>query len=353
MKDHILVALLSLILLASVFLNITIHQYGNKEVIADVRVENHLYMGNRQEAIRKTKAAPGSFQYQGNRNASSIPVYHWNGTFSMSKICEDSNGANFNVVYFSNHLGKIPIFVYDEKQDRIVSKHLKNEGSWEPTLRKAIIDVMMKNPDMLFIDIGGGLGIFSLEVGIRGFRALLVDPSVSNIQRFCASANQGGAFGSVSVLLNPLSSRHETVQMAAEDDRVSELFILDNNLLKVSQTNESHYVSKEFVNAITLDDLLYLPELQSTKDVVLHIDSAGYEEQILKGGEFFFKMLRVKVVFIDWTYNRHPNYSGGIIKFMMDKHFRPFDAHFKIPLIEKPYSEWPLSIGWVHESYSL
>jgi hypothetical protein len=329
----------------------TLHHLRQTEITADIRVENYLYLSNIGETIKKTKTASASFQYHEIRNASSIPVYQWNGTFSLSKICEHANGVNFEIAYFSNHLGKIPIFVYDERQDRVVSKHLINNGSWKPTLTKAILDVVMQYPDTLFIDVGGGLGMFSLEVGIRGFQALLVDPSVSNIKRFCASAIQGGALGSVSVLMNPLSSRHEAVQMAAESNRVSEMFILDNNLLKVSQTNISQYVSGEVANAITLDDLLYLPEVNSTRHVVLHIDSAGYEEYILKGGEFFFRLLKIKVVFMDWTYNRHPNYSGRVIQLMMDKQFRPFDERLKMPLIETPYSEWPLTIGWVHESY--
>jgi hypothetical protein len=44
-----------------------------------------------------TKTASASLQYHEIRNASSIPVYHMNGTFSLSKICEDSNGVNFEI----------------------------------------------------------------------------------------------------------------------------------------------------------------------------------------------------------------------------------------------------------------
>lgn len=280
----------------------------------------------------------------------SMPVYLWNGTFSKSDVCDHSETTNQNCFYF---YGYYPMFLYTKLQDRLVSQQIINTGEWKPTLSKAILDVLTRKHDMLFIDIGGGLGMLSLDVRKKGFNVLIVDPSVSNVQRFCASVKLNGVLDSVSIVLNPLSSRHEHVQMVAEDDRISEWFVADNNPLKVAQTNRSRYRTKDNVKAATLDDLLYLPELNSDRDLVLHLDTAGYDIHILRGGEFFFELKRIKAIFTDWTYNSDSEYSGDIIKFMMVRDFRPFDLNFRISLIEKPQSEWPDTVAWLHGSYNM
>lgn len=334
-------ALLAALTLVFTFADVLINRNCFTDLKMNVKLERHLYLENLE--------IPGSLFRQNQMAGNpSMPVYQWNGTFSESDVCNHPEAINRNRLYF---YGYYPMFLYSKFQDRLVSGLIINTGEWKPILSKAILDVLARNHDMLFIDIGGGLGMLSLDVRKKGFDVLLVDPSVSNVQRFCASVKLNGVLDSVSIVLNPLSSRHEHVQMVAEDDRISEWFVADNNPLKVAQTNSSRYITKDNVKAATLDDLLYLPELNSDRDLVLHLDTAGYDLHILRGGESFFEIKRIKAIFMDWTYNSDSEYNGDIIKFMMVREFRPFDLNFRISLIEKPQSQWPDTLVWMHGSY--
>lgn len=338
-----LLALLAALTLVFTLVNFLINRDCFTDLKMNVKLERHIYLENMK--------IPGRlFRHNQMTGNTPMPVYQWNGTFSESDVCNHPETINHSRLYFYRYY---PMFLYSKFQDRLVSQKIINTGEWKPTLSKAILDVLARNHEMLFIDVGGGLGMISLDLRKKGFDVLIVDPSVSNIQRLCASVKLNGVLDSVSIVLNPLSSRHEHVQMVAEDDRISEWFVADNNPLKVAQTNSSRYITKDNVKAATLDDLLYLPELNSDRDLVLHLDTAGYDIHILRGGEFFFELKRIKAIFTDWTYNSDSEYSGDIIKFMMVRDFRPFDLNFRISLIEKPQSEWPDTVAWIHESYKM
>lgn len=56
-----------------------------------------------------------------------------------------------------------------------------NIGEWKFILSKVILDVLVLNYDMLFIDIGGGFGMFLLDVRKKGFDVFFVDFSVFNV----------------------------------------------------------------------------------------------------------------------------------------------------------------------------
>lgn len=85
---------------------------------------------------------------------------------------------------------------------------------------------------------------------------------------------------------------------------------------------------KDNVKVVILDDFLYLVELNFDRDLVLYLDIVGYDIYIFRGGEFFFEIKRIKVIFMDWIYNSDFEYSGDIIKFMMVREFRLFDLNF-------------------------
>lgn len=336
--------LVTVVLMVYTFIDFFFVRQDVSSILVNVNVEKHTFMEHEQTMLLNQLHIS-----QTTRNPQ-VSAYQWNGTFSLSNICDHSEKVNPNCLYFYK---SYPVFLYDKKLDRFVSRQIMKTGFWKPALSKAILSVMKKYPDMMFVDIGGGLGMFSLEIGMEGFDAILVDPSVANVQRFCASVKLKHMKGSVSIVLNPLSSRHETLHMAAESDRLSEWFIMDDNPLKMAQTNSSSLSLTANVVATTLDDLLYLPELRPSRSLVVYLDTAGYDEKVLRGGEFFFSLKKITILFTDWKYNRNPIYSGNIMKYLVFRGFQPFDINLRISLLEKQQSDWPETIAWINKSFRM
>jgi FkbM family methyltransferase len=85
------------------------------------------------------------------------------------------------------------------------------------------------DPSLNFIDIGANLGTYSLSFAKLGRKVLSVDALNLNIEKLCSSVNQSHFEDRVYMIMNAISSRHETVSLAADDKNFGGTFIKFND----------------------------------------------------------------------------------------------------------------------------
>jgi len=75
------------------------------------------------------------------------------------------------------------ICLYGDDDDIHVSRHLREDGLWEPHEVRLFQNLLFQNPDLDVIDIGAQLGQYSLLAAAMGRRVVAVEPLQPSIRR--------------------------------------------------------------------------------------------------------------------------------------------------------------------------
>jgi hypothetical protein len=75
------------------------------------------------------------------------------------------------------------ICLYADDDDIHVSRHLREDGLWEPHEVRLFQNLLFQNPDLDVIDIGSQIGQYSLLAASMGRRVVAVEPLPSSIRR--------------------------------------------------------------------------------------------------------------------------------------------------------------------------
>ncbi|XP_061197746.1 uncharacterized protein LOC133205875 [Saccostrea echinata] len=277
---------------------------------------------------------------------SGVRIYSWNGSWSLSSMCEGLQVKDFQEATLNTMSGQTPIFVYSETQDKYVSHDIIRTGWWEHHLAVPMVTMMQQDPSLTFLDIGANIGAFTLEIAKMGRKTISVEPLRDNIQRLCCSVHKGKLESMITIVANAISNKHLQVTLGKDLDNVGGTFVNKDNPAKVAQIVMNGEYSTP-VNTILLDDLLGLPE--KPKRVLIKMDVEGYEQYVLEGGTYFFKQVFVKAVFMEWTYSNNPSIRDSIIKFMVNRDFLPYSLSMHESILESPYDAWPGNIVWINQ----
>ena len=98
-----------------------------------------------------------------------------------------------------------PIHVYTTEEDQWVSGNIIRQGMWEGHLVRRIHDILKNDPDVVFLDIGANVGVFSLTVAKLGRHTVSVDALAGNVACLCLSMRDGNLSDHMTVVHNALS----------------------------------------------------------------------------------------------------------------------------------------------------
>jgi len=163
-----------------------------------------------------------------NRQIAKTKVYsrnsrEWN---EDTDICKDLSLLHRATLKLK--IGSIPIFIHDPNVDRAISKTINDKGSWEGEMVDIILDLLMKNPNAQFIDLGANLGVYSLAAAKLGRKVTAVDPLNLNIQNMCKSFEEGNMFENVTLVFNALSDTIQNVTLGKDRDNVGGTYVMEN-----------------------------------------------------------------------------------------------------------------------------
>ncbi|XP_061196334.1 uncharacterized protein LOC133204598 [Saccostrea echinata] len=262
----------------------------------------------------------------------------------QSSLCKRNTSGFYRATLRIAH-GSTPIYIYDPKIDKWVSGSVVKYGSWEGNHINLIIDLLKRDPEIQFVDIGANVGVFTLAVALSGRRVIAVDALDMNIQRLCSSVMEGNFSSRVKLVYNALSDVHETVSLGKDKNNVGGTFVAKNknaNKVRGSQVDGNYGT----VRAIKLDDILSVPHFDFKK-VIIKIDVEGYENKVFKGGEVFFDKVDVQAILMEWLWLKTGSAGEEIINFMLKKNMEPhIPNQMPSPLKIQDRSKWPNDILW-------
>lgn len=259
--------------------------------------------------------------------------------FSEGRKQRNSINKNKCILLKTLH-GNSPICIHDPKQDEIISAELSKSGAWEPNYLYAVGSILRMNPDMLFLDLGCNIGVYTILAAKLGHKVFALDPNKINLRLLAKSVSLGGLTSKVTLLCNAISDVRKNVTLTDIVGNVGATFVES-----VEDGETGDLDSDKIVFSITLDDLLPVFKHQ---EVFIKMDIETYELRALRGAENFFKQVEVKYVLMEWLYHKQYDSGKEIIEIMTKYGLYPHvNAHHNTKLEPENYKSWPGNVMWI------
>ncbi|KAK0044027.1 hypothetical protein Bpfe_026541 [Biomphalaria pfeifferi] len=205
----------------------------------------------------------------------------------------------------------VRICVHDPKRDAIVSGHLAEGKLWESNLLDEMGKVLNKDPEMVLVDIGANIGVYTMWAAAMGHRVVSVEMLPNNAHLLQRSVEANNFDKQVVIVHNAVYKDHRLLGTK---------FVADNvgaTRLNVSGTslNLDNTMRTVQVHTICMDDLVPLLEGYS---LFVKMDIERSEHYALSCADAFFSKLRVRVVQMEWQDRTEE--EGDIIFKFLDAH---------------------------------
>ena len=251
----------------------------------------------------------------------------WHG---YDVICNNTN-VTFPVTNLLTPSGTSPIYLYDPDHDIRVSMSLLDTGTWQSNVVLELRDLMDQHSKMVFLDIGAGIGVFSLAMAQMHRFVIAVEPSPENARRLCEGIIQGRFQRKVSIINNALSDTVKMMELDVWDDERSNVRVRD---VTKSSSNPK-------VEAIRLDDIVNRFPFSPT---AIRIDVGENVVNVLRGVGSFFDATYVWGMILYWNdvLQSPPEDVQYVLSFMDRYNMVPYrKATGKTPLVRANYKLWP------------
>ena len=181
----------------------------------------------------------------------------------------------------------LKICLYPTPSDVYVSGFIRNFGSWELDLNKAIMGALNFYQNAAFLDIGANIGMHSLVAARRGKRVFAVEPNVDTVKRLHKSINLNRLHENFTLITNGISDVRENLTLLIDETNRGRSSIVLNA-----------GAGRQPIKTVLFDDLL---EVIDVPQVVIKIDIEGAEARAFRFSKEFFLKVNVKVIFMEWV----------------------------------------------------
>ncbi|KAL4236828.1 hypothetical protein ACF0H5_005215 [Mactra antiquata] len=259
----------------------------------------------------------------------------------FSESTEKRNSINDNTCILLKTLhGNSPICIHDPEFDEVISAELSKTGAWEPNYLYTVGSVLRMEPDMMFLDLGCNIGVYTILAAKLGHKVVALDPNRLNLRLLAKSLGLGALTNKVTLLCNAISNEHENVTLSDIIGNVGATFV------ETAKDDVTEDIDKDkTAYSITLDDLV---PMFKDKELFIKMDVETYELRALQGGEQFFEQVNVRYILMEWLYHKRYDSGKEIIDIMTKYKFYPHvNAHHNTKLEPEFYKSWPGNVMWI------
>ena len=245
-------------------------------------------------------------------------------------------------VSLSTLRGTTPICTYPAEKDVYVSASLQKRGKWEGHLVNNLVNFVLAQPDLVFLDVGCNIGTYALSMAHAGIKVIAIDPVIENLNLLSGSVNLGNLQENVFLIWNAVSNKRTLINIKIPARNVGATRIKETDLSQ--STNSDHYL----VRTIKLDDLI---PLYRRKRVAIKMDIEESEFDALVGGQRFLDEIDVVVIQIEWYYYRPGKHGIELIELLTSRQLNPYgDLNREKPLKSLNVSTWPINVYFIKDN---
>ncbi|XP_076440167.1 uncharacterized protein LOC143279828 [Babylonia areolata] len=213
------------------------------------------------------------------------------------------------------------VCVYPQHVDTKSSKQMILTGTFhEAAELKEFEAALSTNSSLAAVDIGAGLGVYSLLAGSKNRTVLAVEPMIDHQRLFTKTMQINGLTKQVTLVTNALGEQKGLGRVRSPHPSGDMGAVYVDPISDMSQAGSD---VSSLVRILRLDDLL--PVVTFSR-AVMKLDAQGDEELVLRGAHRFFQKVDVRFVLMHWlpTFNR--DHLQECQKFLTDNGYVPTDS---------------------------
>ena len=257
-------------------------------------------------------------------------------TVSVQLIANNVKSVNCVKLYVGN---PIPVCIHDPKIDIFVSESIVRKGTWEERLINIFREALIKVKDIVVLDIGCNIGVYTLVAAKEGKRVVSIDANIQNLRLLSKSLILGQLTENVTLIWNALSDTYTNVSLKTNPRNVAGF--------SVNTDHKSFTEDDVIIETILLDDIRYLFE---GKPIAIKMDVESFELHILKGGMTFLKIMDVRFIQMEFAKHRGRESGRSIVTILRNQGFSPFASCLrKNKMVDTPLIDWPFDVCFIKD----
>ena len=212
----------------------------------------------------------------------------------------------------------VRVCIHPADKDPWISSYLRTRGTWEFHAMRDVQLALLESPSSGLIDVGAGIGTFSLAAATLNHPVLAVEPFLPHLQVFHKSVVTNNLQNKIMLLRNVISDHHDLVAVEPKDGNINVI-----NAIPLNERPTAELEGKSVSQSITLDDLA---DVCPFKTAVLKLDIPGYDRKALEHSDKLFSSVSITHVFLHW-----PAEDADLCSFYIDFFTkRGFEPHMEL-----------------------
>ncbi|CAF1266105.1 unnamed protein product [Adineta ricciae] len=225
-----------------------------------------------------------------------------------------------------------------------VSEIVRKDHIWEEDYIVRILQILIRNPSLDMIDIGGNIGTYTMfTAGALGRFTLTIECFKPNVERIIRAVQIENVHNRVVIVHRALYSKSgEYIQLSQESP--SGLQIKN----AISKNSQDDYI----VQTVQLDDLLPILIQRNVRAAIIKIDIEGSEVYLLESGRKVFQQIDIQLVMMEWGNGLRKTYADRyekIVNYFEELHYITTDVDCNILDVTDWRTTWPGSVYWIKE----
>ena len=206
----------------------------------------------------------------------------------------------------------------NEDMEEELEEKLDVKESWESTMFRDIQLALSQNKSSGFIDIGAGIGLYSLVAASLNHSVLAIEPYMPNVRMFHRSVlmNDNDLKDKISLVCNVVSDSEELLKAELNPDNKADV---KWNFIPFTDGELRDEDDENTVTSLLLDDMLHLMNFSSA---VLKIEAPGHVARVLRSSMKVFEKIDITHVFMHWGMKHHEELNE-VENFLVYRHYVP------------------------------
>lgn len=246
------------------------------------------------------------------------------------------------------------VCLHEKNTDMVISDAFRKDNSiWEEGHITQILQFLIRNPRLDFVDVGANIGSYTMYVAALGRSVVAIECFAPNVARIVKAIQLSGVSNQVVIVQNALFTRSGELLRLSNDS-----YNIGGQILQVpvNETNQHAVNQKSFKNdpyimkTVTFDEILPIFLTRGIREVILKMDIEGSEIYVIQNGSRVFDTLEIPLIQMEWLAIRL--YAGRgevIIDFFTQRNYNPMTLTCS-KLDPMRHRSWPDEIFWIKKN---
>jgi len=247
-----------------------------------------------------------------------------------------------------NHFSTI-VCLYNKEKDIFVSGSFQGAGSiWEEGFVIRILQLLIRNPHLDFIDIGANIGTYTMYAAALGRFVLAIDCFEPNLRRIQRAIQLTNTHNRAVLIHNALYTESGKILRLSNEEKN-----IGGQEINTSQDhNKTNEIDPYLVRTIQFDELVPILKERGIRGAIMKVDIEGSESFVVQSGNKIFDEFDIPYVQMEWMkVRRIPDRAKVILDFFSARNYVPMTFNCQV-LNETQISTWPDDFSWVKRNAS-